>query len=190
MADDGRGALPPDDEAAIDCDPLDEADRSDLLAHHRDRVANLQEQIRYLSYLNEQFAQSQASGRYREALAFIDLELAVWRELARNRPVAYMPSLAAALQDRARALSGLAGTFLDPRRRVRRREEALAAIDEAIVIWRQLPAALPQDSLLGLARALCTRSRVLTELRRRKAAEATLTEAVDIRRRLNELRPR
>ena len=65
-----------------------------------------------------------------------------------------------------------------------RREEALAAIEEATGIHRQLAAARPDAFLPDLATALNNRSRRLAELGRREEALAAIEEAVTIRRQL------
>ena len=65
-----------------------------------------------------------------------------------------------------------------------RREEALAAIEEAVTIRRELAAARPDAFLPDLAMSLNNQSSRLSELGRREDALAAIEEAVTIRREL------
>jgi tetratricopeptide (TPR) repeat protein len=70
-----------------------------------------------------------------------------------------------------------------------RSEDALAAIDEAIAVYRGLAAALPEAFLPDLANALNNESLVLSELRRGEDALAAIEDAVEIYRGLADTRP-
>ena len=70
-----------------------------------------------------------------------------------------------------------------------RREEALAAIEEAVAIRRALAEARPDAFLPSLAGALNNQSNRLSGLGRREEALAAIEEAVTIRRQLAQARP-
>ena len=70
-----------------------------------------------------------------------------------------------------------------------RREEALAAIEEAVQAYRGLAGACPDAFLPALARSLHNQSNRLGDLGRREEALAAIEEAVRIRRRLAGARP-
>jgi tetratricopeptide (TPR) repeat protein len=70
-----------------------------------------------------------------------------------------------------------------------RREDALAASDEAVSIYRQLVDARPDASLPDLARALNNLFNSLADLGRREDASAAIDEAVRIYRQLVDARP-
>jgi tetratricopeptide (TPR) repeat protein len=70
-----------------------------------------------------------------------------------------------------------------------RREEALAAIEEAVSIHRDLAAAHPDTFRPALASSLSNQSGRLAELGRREEALAAIEEAVSIRRNLAAARP-
>ena len=70
-----------------------------------------------------------------------------------------------------------------------RREDALAATEEAVAIYRELAAARPDTFLPNLARALNNPSNRLAELGRREDALAATEEAVAIYRELAAARP-
>ena len=70
-----------------------------------------------------------------------------------------------------------------------RREDALAAINEAVTTYRQLAAARPDAFLPDLAMALNNQSVRLSDLGRREDALAAINEAVTIRRQLAAARP-
>jgi hypothetical protein len=71
-----------------------------------------------------------------------------------------------------------------------RREEALAAIEEAVTIRRELARARPDAFLPDLAMSLNNQSADLGDLGRREEALAAIEEAVTIRRELARARPR
>jgi tetratricopeptide (TPR) repeat protein len=70
-----------------------------------------------------------------------------------------------------------------------RREDALAAIDEAVTTYRQLATTRPDAFLPDLAMALNNQSNQLSDLGRREEALAAIDEAVTIRRELAAARP-
>ena len=70
-----------------------------------------------------------------------------------------------------------------------RREEALAASEEAVAIWRRLAKERPDAFLPDLAMSLHNQSNRLGELERRDEALAAIEEAVAIYRPLAEARP-
>jgi tetratricopeptide (TPR) repeat protein len=70
-----------------------------------------------------------------------------------------------------------------------RREDALAAIQEAVEHYRRLAQARPDAFLPDLATSLNNQSNRLSELGRREDALAAIQEAVTIRRRLAQARP-
>jgi tetratricopeptide (TPR) repeat protein len=70
-----------------------------------------------------------------------------------------------------------------------RREEALAAIEEAVTIRRQLADAHPDAHLPDLAMSLSNQSTCLAALGQREEALAAIEEAVTIRRQLADARP-
>jgi tetratricopeptide (TPR) repeat protein len=73
--------------------------------------------------------------------------------------------------------------------RLGRREEALAAIEEALTAYRQLATARPDAFLPDLATSLNNQSVFLAHLGRREEALAAIEEAVTIRRQLAAARP-
>ena len=73
--------------------------------------------------------------------------------------------------------------------RLGRREEALAAIEEAVTIRRELARARPDAFLPDLAGSLNNQSVFLSGLGRREEALAAIEEAVTIRRELARARP-
>ncbi len=85
-----------------------------------------------------------------------------------------------------------AGRLLDLSNRLAelgRREEALAAIEQAVTIRRQLAEARPDAFLPDLAMSLNNQSGCLADLGRREEALAAIEQAVTIRRQLAEARP-
>ena len=70
-----------------------------------------------------------------------------------------------------------------------RREEALAAIEEAVSIYRQLAEARPDAFLPDFAMARHNQSLRLSDLGRREEALAAIEEAVSIYRQLAKARP-
>jgi tetratricopeptide (TPR) repeat protein len=99
-------------------------------------------------------------------------------EPVKQRVVDPPRSLAGSLNDQSFWLSDLG-----------RREEALAAAQEAVTIFRQLAQARPDAFLGGLARLLNTQSGRLSDLGRREEALAAAEEAVTICRQLARIRP-
>ena len=80
----------------------------------------------------------------------------------------------------ASSLNNLSGRLSD----LGRREDALAAIEEAVEIYRRLAAQRPDAFAPNLASSLNNLSGCLSDLGRREDALAAIEEAVDIRRRL------
>ena len=117
-------------------------------------------------------------GRREQALAAIEEAVAAYRQLAGARPDAFLPALAASLNNQSLHLAELG-----------RREQALAAIEEAVAAYRQLAGARPDAFLPALAMSLNNQSLHLAELGRREQALAAIEEAVTIRRQLADTRP-
>jgi tetratricopeptide (TPR) repeat protein len=117
-------------------------------------------------------------GRREEALAAIGEAVTTYRQLADARPDAFLPDLAASLNNQSGCLSELG-----------RREEALAAIGEAVTTYRQLADARPDAFLPDLAASLNNQSVFLSELGRREEALAAIGEAVTTYRQLADARP-
>ena len=88
-------------------------------------------------------------------------------------PAAFEPGLAASLQRLSNRLSSVA-----------REEEALAATDEAVQMYRRLAATDPAEFELDLASALFYMGKDLSRLGRREEALAATDEAVQVYRRL------
>ncbi len=82
-------------------------------------------------------------GRWEEALTAIDEAVTIRRQLAHDRPAAFLPDLATALNNQSGRLAELG-----------RWEDALAAIEEAVTIRRQLAQDRPAAFLPNLAGAL------------------------------------
>lgn len=99
--------------------------------------------------------------------------ITAYRESAATDPVIYSPMLADALASSARTLAQLG-----------RREDALAAAEEAVVLHRRELARDPSssDDLASLASALRARGLIQSELGRREDALASAEEVVVIRR--------
>jgi tetratricopeptide (TPR) repeat protein len=117
-------------------------------------------------------------GRREEALEAVTQAVAVYRTLAEARPEAFLPDLAASLNNQSNRLSDLG-----------RREEALEAITEAVVVYRTLAEARPEAFLPDLAASLNNQSNCLSDLGRWEEALEAITQAVQIRRTLAEARP-
>ena len=96
----------------------------------------------------------------------------------RARPDAFRPDLALSLNNLSVRLADLG-----------RREDALAAIEEAVAICRELAAARPDAFRPDLASSLSNLSIRLADLGRREEALAAIEEAVAIRRELAAARP-
>ncbi|MGO9296536.1 MAG: tetratricopeptide repeat protein, partial [Streptosporangiaceae bacterium] len=88
-------------------------------------------------------------------------------------------------EERGRNLISLSNRLSD----LGRREDALAAVEEAVTAYRQLAAARPDAFLPDLAMSLNNQSGRLSELGRREDALAAIEEAVTIRRQLAAARP-
>jgi hypothetical protein len=101
-----------------------------------------------------------------------------YRRLTADDPARHRPDLAFALNNQSNRLAELG-----------RREDALAAITEAVDNFRGLAAARPDAFRSGLAGSLNNQSLRLAGLGRREDALAAITEAVDIRRELAAARP-
>ena len=117
-------------------------------------------------------------GRREEALAAIEQAVTIRRQLAQAHPDAFLPDLAASLNNQSGRLTELG-----------RREEALAAIEQAVTIYRQLAQARPDAFLPYLARSLNNQSVRLGDLGRREEALAAIEQAVTIRRQLAQAHP-
>jgi hypothetical protein len=141
--------------------------------------------------LNNHSTRLGALGRREEALIAIDEAVDIYRRLAEAaRPDALLPNnallpddallpaLADSINNQAASLAALG-----------RREQALAAIEEAADIYRQLAEARPDAFLPNLATSLNNQSSGQAELGRPELALAAIEEAVDIYRRLAEARP-
>ena len=94
-------------------------------------------------------------------------------ELAAAPPGAFRPGLAESLTSLSVMLAGL-----------HQQEDALAAIEEAVPIFRELAAARPDAFRPGLATSLNDLSLRLADLGQREDALAAIEEAVTIRREL------
>ncbi len=101
--------------------------------------------------------------------------------ISRQVLATYLPGT----EGRAQWLNNLAVLLGD----LGRREEALAAIEQAVAIYRELAEARPDTYLPDLARSLSNQSVSMSELGRREEALAAISQAVDIRRELAEARP-
>ena len=108
-----------------------------------------------------------ALGRREEALAATQEAVDIYRGLARANPQAFLPYLAASLNNLGNRLSALG-----------RREEALRATQEAVEIRRQLAQENPQAFLPDLATSLNNLGSDLSALGRREEALAAYEEAV------------
>ena len=117
-------------------------------------------------------------GRREEALAQAEEAVRIRRQLAQQRPDAFLPNLAMSLNNLANRLSDLG-----------RREEALAQAEEAVRIYRQLAQQRPDAFLPDLAMSLNNLANRLSDLGRREEALAQAEEAVRIYRQLAQQRP-
>jgi tetratricopeptide (TPR) repeat protein len=105
-------------------------------------------------------------GRREEALAAIEQATGIYRQLAEDRPDAFLPDLAMSLNNRAGCLAD-----------VGRREEALAVIEQATGIYRQLAEDRPDAFLPDLATSLRVLAHVLHVLGRNPEAMEAQAEA-------------
>jgi tetratricopeptide (TPR) repeat protein len=129
-------------------------------------------------------------GRPEQALTAIDEAVAIYRGLAEGRPDTFLTHWRKARPDTF--LSALAGALYDQSGRLAglgRLEQALAPIDEAVAIYRQLAEAGPDTYLKWLAGALYDQSGRLAGLQRWEQALAPIDEAVAIYRQLAEAGP-
>jgi len=117
-------------------------------------------------------------GRREDALTAIEEAVSVYRELAAVRPDAFLPHLAASLNNQSAFLSELG-----------RREDALTAIDEAVSVYRGQVAARSGAVRPGLAASLSNQSSRLGDLGRHAEALTAVDEAIAIRRELAAARP-
>ncbi len=95
--------------------------------------------------------------------------MGVYRRLAKVRPDAFLPDLAGSLNNQSICLGDLG-----------RREQALAAIEEAVSIRRGLAKARPDAFLPDLAGSLNNQSNRLGDLGRREQALAAIEEAIHL----------
>ena len=119
-----------------------------------------------------------ALGRREEALRATQEAVEIRRQLAQVNPQAFLPDLAASLNNLGYMLSALG-----------RREEALAATQEAADLYRGLAQANPQAFLPDLAGSLNNLGSDLSALGRREEALAATQEAADIYRDLARANP-
>jgi tetratricopeptide (TPR) repeat protein len=107
-------------------------------------------------------------GRREEALAQAEDAVRLHRQLAQQRPDAFLPDLAMSLNNLANSLSDLG-----------RREEALAQAEEAVRLRRQLAQQRPDAFLPDLARSLAVVGKIVAEERPGEAM-GPLAEAIRI----------
>ncbi len=117
-------------------------------------------------------------GRREEALKASEEAVRIRRQLAAQRPDAFLPDLAMSLSNVGMMLSKLG-----------RREEALKSSEEAVSIYRQVAAQCPDVFLPDLATSVSNVGVRLSELGRREEALKASEEAVRIRRQLTAQRP-
>jgi tetratricopeptide (TPR) repeat protein len=117
-------------------------------------------------------------GETTNALSAVDESLSIYLRLYQTQHDAFLPYVAASLNNRARVLSTLG-----------RLEEALAATEEAVDNYRKLAEKNPGTFLPDLAMSLNNVGNMLSELGRREEALATTEEAVDNYRKLAEKNP-
>jgi tetratricopeptide (TPR) repeat protein len=117
-------------------------------------------------------------GRREEALAQAEEAVGLYRQLAQQRPDAFLPDLGMSLNNLAKMLSGLG-----------RREEALARAEESVRLYCQLAQQRPDAFLPDLARSLNNLAAMLSALGRREEALARAEEAVHLYRQLAQQHP-
>src|ERR1019366_509769 len=117
-------------------------------------------------------------GRFEEALVQAEESVWIYRQLAQQRPNAFLPYLAMSLNNLAKTLSGLG-----------RREEALAQAEESAQIYGQLAQQRPNAFLPHLATALNNLAAMFSILGRPEEALARAEESVRIYRQLARQRP-
>jgi tetratricopeptide (TPR) repeat protein len=128
---------------------------------------------RYAGELNSLSVRLGELGRREEALAAVREAVVIRRRLAGANPAAYLPNPAAYLPDLAGSLNNLSVHL----GRLGRREEGLAAAEEAVEAYRRLAEANPAAYLPNLATSLNNLSLRLGELGRHKKAEKVAAEA-------------
>ncbi len=139
-----------------------------VLQHLADDAVDDNERARWLVDFSNRLGDL---GRREEALAAIEEAAAVYRDLARARPDAFLPALATSLNNQSLRLADLG-----------RREEALAAIEEAVTIRRGLARARPAVFASRLASSLENQAVILSALGRDAEGQAARDEAAAIRR--------
>lgn len=117
-------------------------------------------------------------GQLEEALATTEQAVHLYRQLAEDRPDAFLSSLARSLNNLSAHLTSLWRPL-----------EALATMEEASSIYRQLAEADPDAFRLDLAMSLNNQSENLAAMGRREEALATSEQAVTICRQLAKVRP-
>lgn len=119
-----------------------------------------------------------ALGRREEALTATQEAVEIRRQLAQANLQAFLPDLAASINNLGTMLSKLG-----------RREEALKATEEAVELYRELAQANPQAFLPDLAGSLNNLGRDLANLGRWEEALAATQEAVGLYRQLAQANP-
>ena len=119
-----------------------------------------------------------ALGRREDALAATEEAVSLYKDLAKARPDAFTPDLAASLNNLGIRLSELG-----------RREDALAATEEAVSLRRDLAKARPDAFNPDLAGSLNNLGMMFSDLGRREDALAATEEAVTLYRDLAKARP-
>ncbi|WP_340686379.1 tetratricopeptide repeat protein [Amycolatopsis coloradensis] len=119
-----------------------------------------------------------ALGRHEAGLEAITEAIEIRRQLAEQRPNAFLPDLAASLHNLAIRLGDLG-----------RREEALEAITEAVITYHQLAEQRPDTFLPNLAASLNNLAGRLAEVGQWEEALEAITEAVTANRQLAEQQP-
>ncbi len=119
-----------------------------------------------------------ALGRREEALDATAEVVEIYRQLAEDRPDAFLPDLAGSLNNLGAMFSALG-----------HRDEALEATAQAVEIYRQLAKDRPDAFLPDLAGSLSNLGIRLSNLGRREEALDAASEAVQIYRRLVKDRP-
>ncbi len=142
---------------------------------HEEMQENLTDLAGLLSKLGARLSDL---GRREEALQVTQEALDIYRQLAKDRPDAFLPNVATSLSD-----IGVRHTDLG------QREEALQADREAIDIRRRLANDRPDAFLPDLSMSLNNLGSSLSQLGRPKEALQATQEAVDIQRRLAKDRP-
>ena len=117
-------------------------------------------------------------GEGREALAFLQDALAIYRRLAEAEPVAFEQYVAVTLNNLGNVLGDLG-----------ERAGARAAFEEALPIYRRLAKAEPAAFTQYVATTLNNLGNVLRDLGDRAGAQAAFEEALAIRRRLAKVDP-